>query len=176
MLLIWMIGLAIVVCAWQGYVTRDDDIAPYCGAWIGGLISCLVIGFYILTACSTIDTSHTLKATRTESRFIELAALKMGDQLSGGLSGFFFLASGWIDSNEVYIYMYRTKNGDLRRARHNAYQCTVRETDRISPRRIHDRRYYKGMLIPWEIRMPDSMPCFVVPPGTVISLDKYEID
>ncbi len=172
MLLFLLIAIAIAAIGWGAYNTRDAEHEPYWGWRPAALISALVIGFYIFIACLAIDTSRTLKPTRTEVRTLELAALKIGDRLSGS----FFLASGWIDSSEVYIYMYRMKNGDLRRARHNAYRCTVRETDRQSPRRIHDRRFYKGWQLPWEIRMPDSMVCFVVPPGTVISLDKYEID
>ncbi len=154
------------------------------GLWIGqkeGWWCVVPVGFagliVLMLVCGVgwgaiIDINGT--PTRTEAWSVDLVSLRNGPQ---HISGTFFLASGSFGSKEMYVYMYRTPNGDIRRGRENAYRCTIRETDKGTPRRVYDKRFKRvSWLIPWEVQLRDSMPAFVVPPGTIISLDKYEID
>lgn len=137
------------------------------------MISFLVAGGFAFIASAGLSSCN-LDATRIETWSTKLESLR-----NGGLQmeGSFFLASGWIGSSESYVYMYRTENGDLRRGRQDAYHCTIRERDGETPRRMYDRRFIRiPWLVPWELRMKDSMPVFVVPPGTVISLNTFEIE
>jgi hypothetical protein len=104
-------------------------------------------------------------------RSTELVAMRVGNHLSGS----FFLGCGSVDGKEVYTYMYRTYNGDLRRGYDNAYRATIQETNERSPRREYEARYlYHWWLLPWEMRRPDTMPRFVVPPGSVVK--EFEIN
>lgn len=172
-MMFWTVIMGILLLV--GYVvykTKDDDLERWMAPCVTAFMGSLVLGICILVIYAVI-VGNDPAATRTETWHIDLVALKNIDSFQGS----FFLASGRIGSSEVYVYMYRMKNGDLRRARDNAYRSTVRETDKETPRRKYDKRFLRvWWFVPWEIQMADSMPCFVVPPGTVVSLDKYEID
>ena len=172
-MLFWTVILGVLLLAgWAWYKTKDDEFERWMAPCMTLFMGTIVMGLAMVIVYAIIMGTEPT-ATRTETWSIELVALKNLDSFQGS----FFLASGRIGSSEVYVYMYRTKNGDLRRASDNAYHCTVRETDRESPRRKYDKRFLTmSWFVPWEINMRDSMPCFVVPPGTVVSLDKYEID
>lgn len=167
-MLFWLIVAVCVIIAFIGCISERNiwPVLPI-GA-LGGLVLGVFIGI------SSLIVGNNFTPTRTEEWFIELVSLRNGPE---HISGSFFLGSGTFGNTEMYVYMYRTKNGDIRRGRENAYRCTIRETDKQTPRRTYDKRFMKvPWLLPWEIQAGDSMAAFVVPPGTVISLDQYEID
>ncbi len=172
-MLFWTLILVVMALAgWAAYCTRQDEFERVMAPVMTGIMSAMAMSV-VMVIVFAIVMANDPAPTRTETWHIDLVALKNIDSFQGS----FFLASGRVGSSEVYVYMYRMKNGDLRRARDNAYRSTVRETDRESPRRKYDKRFLTvSWFVPWEINMKDSMPCFVVPPGTVVSLDKYEID
>lgn len=172
-MLFWAVVLGLLLgVGYVAYKTKDDPLERGLAPFITAMMGSMVLGLMMVIIFAVIVRSNPTP-TRTETWHLELVALKNIDSFQGS----FFLASGRIGSSEVYVYMYRMKNGDLRRARDNAYRSTVRETDDESPRRKYDKRFLRvEWFIPWEIKLKDSMPCFVVPPGTVVSLDKYEID
>ncbi len=142
---------------------------------IAGPIITLVIGGFMIAVFIAGSISHMRGSDQTPTRTVqyhtELVAMRMGDS---SMSGSFIFGSGSFGSSEQYVYMYRTKNGALKRGHQNAYNCTVRETATTSPRRVYDRRYITTWLLPWEVQMRDSAPEFIVPVGSVTY--KFEIN
>ena len=145
----------------------EDRIA---GAVITVVIGVMLLAFYVGGVHGTLKHSDR-QPTRTVQYHTELVAMRLGDST---MSGSFIFGSGSFGSSEQYVYMYRTKNGALKRGHQNAYNCTVRETDTSSPRRVYDRRYITTWLVPWEIEMDKSAPEFIVPVGSVTY--KFEIN
>ncbi len=169
-MLFWLAIL--FVLALTGWIAYKNDADRW--SCVGPLIAgSLVIGIATGLTWMSLREVHGIDATRTETWHVELVSLKLGEKWEGR----FFLGSGRIGSDEIYVYMYRTRSGALKRGRDNAYQCTIRETTEESPRRVFDKRFARiEWLFPWEIKLPDSAPEFRVPRGTVVSLDHYEID
>lgn len=165
-ILIGIVGF-IALMLLVGGPDRETRIA---GPIVTFVIGSFLIAIFIAGAQSSMrDSDRT--PTRTEQWHTELVAMRMGDAT---MSGSFLFGSGSFGSSEQYVYMYRTKSGALKRGHQNAYKCTVRETDATSPRRVYDRRFITTWLLPWEIKMRDSAPEFIVPVGSVTY--KFEIN
>ncbi len=139
-----------------------------CGAGLTLFFGAMAIGLFIAAAGMNLRDGDT--PTRTVQYELELVAMRMGDSMSGS----FIFGSGSFGSSEQYVYMYRTKSGALKKGHQNAYKCTVREKDDGRPRRVYDKRYVTSWLLPWEIKMRDSAPEFIVPVGSVTY--KFEIN
>ncbi len=168
-MLLWImlgvVGLIIFMCL----VGSNCIENALCGAGLTLFIGVIIIGIYIAAVGDCLRDRGT--PTRTVQHELELVAMRMGSSISGR---FFFLGSGSFGSNEQYVYMYRTKTGALKRGRENIYKSTVREIDDGRPRRVYDKRYVTSWLLPWEIKMRDSAPEFIVPVGSVTY--KFEIN
>jgi len=168
-MLLWIFVSIVGFVALMILVRASDPETRIAGPIVTLLAGSFLIGIFIAGTQSSIRNGDRTP-TRTVQWHTELVAMRMGDSMSGS----FIFGSGSFGSNEQYIYMYRTKTGALKKGHQNAYDCTVRETDTTSPRRVYDRRYMTTWLLPWEIRMKDSAAEFIVPVGSVTY--KFEIN
>lgn len=168
-MLLWILIGVVGFIALMLLVKGPDRETRTVGPIITLIFGSFLIGIFIAATQSSIRNSDRTP-TRTVEWHTELVAMRMGDSMSGS----FIFGSGSFSSNEQYIYMYRTKTGALKKGHQNAYNCTVRETDTTSPRRVYDRRFMTTWLLPWEIRMRDSAAEFIVPVGSVTY--KFEIN
>ncbi len=165
-ILIGVVGFIALMFVVRGVCLEDR----LCGSIVTLVMGSFLIGIYIAGSMSSMrDSDRT--PTRMEEWHTELVAMRMGDAT---MSGSFLFGSGSFGSSEQYVYMYRTKSGALKKGHQNAYNCTVRETDATSPRRVYDRRFITTWLLPWEVKMRDSAPEFIVPVGSVTY--KFEIN
>jgi len=169
-MLLWILIGVVCFVALMFLVRGPDVETRIAGSIITLIIGGMVIALYIGGVHGSLKHSDR-KPTRTVQYHTELVAMRLGNST---MSGSFIFGSGSFGSSEQYVYMYRTKNGALKRGHQNAYNCTVRETDTSSPRRVYDRRYITTWLVPWETRMDDSSPEFIVPVGSVTY--KFEIN
>ena len=165
-ILIGIVGLIALMC----WLKADCLEEVLCSAGLTLFVGVMIIGIYIAGSISSLKRNDRTP-TRTEQCYTELVAMRMGDAT---MSGSFIFGSGSFGSSEQYVYMYRTKNGALKKGHQNAYNCTVRETDTTSPRLVYDRRFITSWLLPWEVQMRDSAPEFIVPVGSVTY--KFEIN
>jgi len=169
-MLLWILIGVVCFVAFMFLRTEYNLGDRIASAIITVVIGCMLLALYIGGVQGSLKHSDRMP-TRTVEYYTELVAMRLGDST---MSGSFIFGSGSFGSSEQYVYMYRTKNGALKRGHQNAYKCTVRETDTSSPRRVYDRRYITTWLVPWEIRMDDSAPEFIVPVGSVTY--KFEIN
>ena len=168
-MLLWIL-IGIVCFVALMFLVRGSDLdTRIAGPIITLVVGAMIIGIFIAGSISSLKRSD-WTPTRTEQWHTELVAMRMGDSMSGS----FIFGSGSFGSSEQYVYMYRTKNGALKKGHQNAYNCTVREIDTTSPRLVYDRRFITSWLLPWEVQMRDSAPEFIVPVGSVTY--KFEIN
>lgn len=168
-MLLWILIGVVGLIALMFWVRSDCLEAALCSAGFTLFVGAMIIGIFIAATGDRLRAGDT--PTRTVQYELELVAMRMGNSISGR---FFFLGSGSFDSTEQYVYMYRTKTGALKKGRTDAYASTVREIDDGRPRRVYNKRYVTSWLLPWEVKMRDSAPEFIVPVGSVTY--KFEIN
>lgn len=160
MIFYFVVGAAVLFVILRAVLVRRFEL------WTVG-VSIAVLLVYIFMAAMPLRSAPPedvfpgkWRVTGTE----DLVALNTGSDTRGQ----FFLGSGYVDSELVYMYLTTEDNGVVVPKEVDKYGVGIIETDERGPEVEHRYYVYEPFLVPWEITSRWGLHWFYVPDGTIV--------